>query len=470
MKNINRYLLTAAIVLSAADGTASAGNVSGDISIVSPEATHDSKNLSVSFTIMLDDLEIPSGDAVIFTPLYIGTDTVTMPSTVAAGRKEIIYAGRTNSYEGLEVVRRRNGTKQQIDYTASVPWESWMETGRLILREDRCGCGLTSDGPEHLLAEFDFSPLPEPQIIYMRPVVEITKTREAHGSAFLDFPVNKTTILPGYRNNSTELKKIVTTIDTIANDPNIEINAIEIHGFASPEGSYANNKRLAEGRAFALRDYVRSIRDIPSSIFSVGSTPENWDGLRQMVGKSDIDNRDALLEIIDSDEDPDLKEARMRRTFPQAYAMIKENFYPSLRRSDYTVRYTIRPFTTEEVLEIVRINPSQVSHSELFAAAATFPDDSDEFNELMAIAVHLFPSDPIANLNAAANALRHKNLDAAGRFLEKAGDSPEARHARGIAAYLNGNLDEALRLLENSGIAPENNLNMVRKAIERSKK
>jgi len=467
MKMMNRYIAIWVLLLVVFPVTVSADEVRGRVSVSRVSVAREGKTLEVGFTLKLDSLDVPSGNAVILTPFYVGSDSAALPPVVVAGRKEIIAAARRGRYEGLDVVRRRNGSEQSFDYAVAVPWEAWMETGKLVLHEDYCGCDRTFDGPKRLLVETDFSPLPEPVSVYLRPAVEIVKVRELRGSAFLDFPVNRVTIMPDYRGNMSELKKIVATIDTVRNDPNTAITAIDIHGFASPEGGYANNRRLAEGRAAALKDYVRCLYDIPAGVFTVGATPENWEGLRSLVAASQLRDRTALLEIIDSDEEPDAREARMRKMFPGAYAEMKETFYPALRRSDYTVRYTVRPFTTEEVLRMVRTAPSQVSQAELFAAAATFPDGSDEFNELMELAVRLFPTDPTANLNAAVNALRRGDLDAAMRYLDKAGDSLQALHARGVLAYRKGELEEALRLFEESGVAPEANVEMVRKAMKR---
>lgn len=469
MKTITTYILfiLGTLVWVLLPAPAGAEEIDGRAAVRQVTVEHEGKTLDVSFTLQLAQLDVPSGKAVVYTPLYIGTGVVTLPGIVVAGRRESIAADRVGRYEGHQVVRRENGTAQAVPYVAAVPWEDWMETGKLYLYEDYCGCGITTDGPKRLLAEVDLGPLPDPEGVYLRPVVEAQKVREVHGSAYLDFPVNRVTIHPDYRNNMAELKKIIATIDTVRNDPNTQITAITIHGFASPEGTYANNRRLAAGRAAALCDYVRSLYDLPERVFSVGSTPENWEGLRRLVAESPLVDREALLDIIGSDEEPDAREARMKRRYPDAYAVMLRDFYPALRRSDYTVRYTVRPFTTEEVLRLVRTRPSLLSQEELFTAAVTFPDGSDEFNELMELAVRLFPDDPTANLNAAVNALRRRDPAAAERYLAKAGDTPQATHARGILAYQKGDYEEALRLLEASGVAPEANLALVRKAMQR---
>ena len=78
------------------------------------------------------------------------------------------------------------------------------------------------------------------------------------GRAFLDFPVNETTIYPNYRQNPDELKRIRRTIDSALFDKTIQVQRIYLHGYASPESPFSNNTRLAKGRTAALKEYMES--------------------------------------------------------------------------------------------------------------------------------------------------------------------------------------------------------------------
>ena len=102
------------------------------------------------------------------------------------------------------------------------------------------------------------------------------KSRDIQAECFLDFEVNKINIRPEYMNNPKELAKIRAMIDELKSDPSIKVNKLDIVGYASPEGSLANNKRLSEGRAMALRDYLhpdtisREISIISSLVVKTG--------------------------------------------------------------------------------------------------------------------------------------------------------------------------------------------------------
>ena len=118
-----------------------------------------------------------------------------------------------------------------------------------------------------------------PFFAYLQPKAEEVKSRDIQAECFLDFEVNKINIRPEYMNNPKELAKIRAMIDELKSDPSIKVNKLDIVGYASPEGSLANNKRLSEGRAMALRDYLASRYDSREISYFIIFGGENWDGL-----------------------------------------------------------------------------------------------------------------------------------------------------------------------------------------------
>ena len=99
---------------------------------------------------------------------------------------------------------------------------------------------------------------------------------------------------------------------------------------------------------------------------------------------------------------------------------------------------------------MIYVKPQNLSLDEYYAYAQTLEVDSEEFVDVFDIAVRMYPEDKIANLNAANTAMVRKEMKKAARYLEKAGDSPEADYARGLYEYLKGNQDKALSLFANA--------------------
>ncbi len=403
-------------------------------------------NLVVDLTLNMDSLRLRSNQRLVFTPMVCSKDgqQKLMPQIVVNGRKQDIsykrYAHK-DFPDDAQVVRRKNGTAQSYDYNAVVPYEEWMKNADVVIAEDLCGCGNVEEQDQTVIQR-----LRTPYMAYLRPQAEARKARTEQGRAFIDFPVDKTTLYPDYRNNPRELDKIINTINLVKEDKNVSITGVEIHGYASPEAPYNYNARLAEGRAKTLTDHVKRLVNLSDDIFKVTSTPEDWEGLRQAVASGNLDHKQQILDIIDdTDLDPDAREWKIKSTYPQEYRFMLDTYYPALRHSDYVVSYTVRPFSVEEAKEILRTKPKQLSLEEMYLVAQTYEPGSDEFNEVFQTAVRLYPQDPTANLNAACAEIERGDYEAASRYLAKAGNSPYAAHARGVIAMKQGNDDEARR-------------------------
>ena len=218
-------------------------------------------NLVVDMDLRLDDLKLPSNVRFVFTPLVKGSGNVRQMSPVVVNgrRQQISYErfARKDFVGNPVVVRRRNGKEQTVHYTGVLPYESWMENANVVLAEDLCGCGDLLDQNTAVLQR-----LRNYRTAYIRPQAEARKERHEEGRAYLDFPVNKTTLYPDYRNNPQELEKILRTINVVREDRNTTITHISIHGYASPEDTYEHNSYLAENRALMLKEYVGTGRKV----------------------------------------------------------------------------------------------------------------------------------------------------------------------------------------------------------------
>lgn len=408
-------------------------------------------SLYISFRLSSGNMDISSNKSLRLVPMLVNGDSVyTMQPVIVAGKRQYIASQRRKD-RGMLV---RNGKdSMQIDYRTAVAYSKWMNTSDVVMSFDWCGCGGDPYSHDNMLLNRISLEVPEykfhPLMAFAVPEVEAVKHREESGRAFLDFPVNQTTIYPEYRRNVSELKKINSTIDIVRNDTNTVITSICIHGYASPEGSYANNKRLAQGRAEALKQYVRSQYGFADSIFTVQSTPEDWQGLRDFVSKSSVAYREEVLSVIDSKHSEDEKSRMLEKIDNRkTYLYLLNNVYPALRHSDYTVNYTVRPFNVDEAARLLYVRPQLLSLNEMFMVANKYELGSEEFNKVFEIAVHLFPDDETANLNVANIYLAEGNWQRAERYISKCGDSPKAIHAKGVLALLKGDYAEAETLLK----------------------
>lgn len=421
----------------------------GQVKVSNLDIARTEGNLFVAMEVNVSGLELKMDREMVLTPvLRNGTDSLRLPAIIVAGRNRYFYHQRNDSLTDNVLIRR---TKKDtvVDYRAAVPYKDWMATAVLMMDEGECGCRcevLMSDGEK--LTTLDFKPKAfKPVFVYLAPQAETEKIREVSGSAYIDFIVNRVDIKEHYRDNYVELQKIRNTIDVVRNDSDTYIISVFIKGFASPEGSYANNTRLAKGRTQTLKEYVRKLYEFPDSLMATAYEPEDWEGLRRYVETSDLPNKAGVMEVIDNNMEPDAKEYELKKRYPADYAYLYRNVYPGLRHSDYAVRYHVRTYTdVAEIRRLMKTEPQKLSLQELFLVAQDCVSGSDEYNEVFEIAVRMFPNDETANLNAANTAMGLGDLKNALRYLEKAGDSAEAVYARAIYAALNIDYEGAAKL------------------------
>lgn len=444
------YLLYAAFLM--APATALAQNcqevklASDKIKVSNVQVAQQNNALSVSMDLNLDSLYLPSNLQLVYTPVFkTRQGDIKMPEIVINGRRQQIMFERGVGKKQLNlspealVVRRTNKKVQTVNYSASIPLSGQVKNYDLNMHEDLCGCGNMEEGND-----FNLRHRRQPQAVFVRPAVEAVKVRHLDKRAYIDFPVNRIELHADYRRNPAQLDSIVRTINALKDDKNLEVSAINIHGYASPESPYSHNDYLAKNRAKTLTDYVRRMVALPTQLFTVSSTAEDWDGLRNYLKDSNLEHKSDILAIANDEKmDPDAREQKIKKLYPSEYRFMLDTWYPALRHSDYHITYKVKPFDVAEAKEIIKTKPQQLSQEEMFLVAQTYEPGSKEFNDVMEIAVRMFPENETANLNAANTRLNAGDADGAKSYLDKAGNSLEALNARGVYESLKGNDQQA---------------------------
>lgn len=406
--------------------------------------------MAVKMNMDFTTLDMPSNRAVLFTPMIVnGKDSLELSSIGIYGRRRYYYYVRNDKSIIAENGKtyRASERPENMEYNVMVPYSQWMNGSYLLLhRSDYGCCNKVVDEQFSQMASFKemvFSP----KFVYVRPVTEMVKTRSLSGSAYIDFVINRTNINPNYRNNKVEIAKIQATIDSVKTDADITLTSVSIKGFASPEGSYKNNERLAKERTEALKKHVQNLYDFEPDFIKTSYEPEDWAGLRNYVIASDLVNKDEIIKLIDSDLEPDSKEYAIRK-YGNDYLHLLANCYPTLRHSDYKVEYSIRNYKdVDEIKKVFAESPQKLSLEEFYILANEYGSDARELNDIFETAVRMYPNDSVANLNAAISEMQNNDFASAEPHLKKAGTSPEATYARGLYAAYIKDYDNALELL-----------------------
>lgn len=431
---------------------AEAQNMVDGIEVTKVRMERNGEYMAVGMQLDLQGLDVNENRAVLLTPRLVnGKDSVDLPAIGIYGRRRYYYYVRNGAsmLSGKDEKTYRASQKpDSIIYDNVCQYAEWMDGANMTLNRSDWGCCNTLLAEQsELLGKHREAFFPE--LVYVKPTAQIEKHDSIEGRAYIDFPVDKTAIYPEYRRNTQELMKIQSTIDSVRSDRDITITEVWLKGYASPESPYSHNKELAIGRTAALKKHINQLYNFKDGTITTDYEPEDWEGLRKYVEKSNLEHRTEILAIIENSMDPDTKEATIKRTYPAEYRFLLQNCYPALRHTDYRISYIIRNFSdVEEIKRVMKESPQKLSQNEFYLMAGEFEPGTEEFTEVFETAVRMFPTDEVANLNAANAAMRHGNNTGAKRYLNKAGNSPEAIYARGALAIREKDYDAARKHLE----------------------
>ena len=287
--------------------------------------------------------------------LFTGTDSLDFPSVTLYGTwayyHEVRSEGSNSSLYEPFLLRARD-VKNYTPYVRDTNYREWMQKARLkfvVTQSDGCGNLLSSDERELVLPQTTvLVPYEVTETETLTDTVTETRTSYLQGTAYISYPVNRTEIRPDYRGNQRELASIQHTLDSLIGLRGVVMKRFTLKGYASPEGSYANNERLARGRVHSLCQYILDRYDIDRNIVSLDYEPEDWEGLRAYVDQSQLPEREQLLQVIDSSQDPDAKLNVISRRFPAAYRHLLDSVFPRLPHPDYRFDYLVRTDLQEE--------------------------------------------------------------------------------------------------------------------------
>lgn len=447
--------------------------------------------VSVSMNLILDEMTVKGNDMVILTPVLKSnddnTDSLKLASIVVAGglRNKILDRKNSLGYDlpfdakPQIIVKKEKNTSQLVKYNISVPYKPWMENASLSIMEAVSGCAdcYTNTGDllvlQNILSKKEVLPKNEVvsyELTFIVPEVEPVKARNDRHTATFNYIVDRYELLRNYKNNAWQFAEVDSIINEVKDDKNIQITEFTVAGYASPESGFEHNRILSNNRANSFANYLVSNFGITRNKFTVKGFGEDWLGLRKAVAASNLADKQFVLNIIDKVSNPDARDAElMKLSGGETYRTLLSNYYPPLRRTEYTIAYVVRSFDVEEAKQIIKTNPKLLSLYEMYLVAYTYPANSKEFKEVFDIAARLYPDSDIAIINSSAADIEVRNLDIAIERLKKIEHNPKVWNNLGVAYVLKGDTEKAAeyftKAADNGDIDGKKNIETLKKVI-----
>ncbi len=431
--------------------------------------THEDDNAVVQLALDVDGRSVGTKERWEITPVIeAGAEAEELPPIVVSGRsranmfRRARKLGHSTVDYGVpnalmnETVRRGEG--RSVVYNITLPWQSWMSGASLNLYPRLITCCNDLELDKEQLAVLTAPAMLEtrvPRVSYIEPVREKEKMRAIVKTARIDFHVNRSIIVPSLNRNTAELATIEATIDEVRNHSDLTFRSIELTGYASPEGPYDNNDRLAAARVKAVMNYVAENYGVAPHNISMRHVAEDWSGLRYAAEHSTLRDKAAVLNIIDSYGDADAREAALKALDGgDPWRIILHDMMPPLRRTEYRVDYVVRDFDLDDSRRVLHTNPEHLSHYELYRLSCAYTPASDEYEQIYRIIEAQNPDDDVAHINVAAGYILRDNPQAAAAALERVKQRNAAYwNNYGIVLMMTGDSAAAAEAFRKSGTA-----------------
>tara|TARA_Y200000002_G_scaffold380289_1_gene391444 strand:+ start:1045 stop:2679 length:1635 start_codon:yes stop_codon:yes gene_type:complete len=178
----------------------------------------------------------------------------------------------------------------------------------------------------------------------------------------------------------------------------IEVKSIQISSFASPEGEIDLNDNLAKDRGNStMKSLISKSRRMKfdagkeASFYNVVPKGEDWEGFKTEVSKTDNEDKDLILRVLQMTPDLNKREKEIRN-MAKSYAFLEKKVLPQLRRSVITVNYDEVGYSDEELNNLVATNPDTLSLEEILQATLNEQDMNIQLKNYNN-AARLFPND-----------------------------------------------------------------------------
>ena len=258
------------------------------------------------------------------------------------------------------------------------------------------------------------------------------------------------------QNNS--VQEFVSLLKRISGDrENMMLGNIEISAYASPDGGFALNEKLANKRQENTEGFVKQQlkqTNVDADV-EANYTAQDWEGFQQLVQASDIQDKDVILRVLSMYKDPQEREQQIKN-MSHGFQELADGILPELRRARLTINYETLGNDDETIFAQIKSDPSKLSVEELIYAASIAETPAEQ-ESILKTAIRLYPKDARGYNNLAALAYSKGNYDEAQRYLTQAAGTgaacAETKANLGLLALQQGDVKTAENYIGQAGNA-----------------
>ena len=251
---------------------------------------------------------------------------------------------------------------------------------------------------------------------------------------------------------SEEMKKLEAYIKEAAAKENMNLNGIDVRSYASPDGAYDFNEKLANQREKSSSTFlkkqmkkgkVEQYKD--ENFFKNFVVAEDRDGFKKAMEESNIQDKELILRVLSMHSDPEVREREIRN-IASAFAVVADQILPKLRRSLFVVNTELIGKSDDELKALAKSSPAELNVEELLYSATLFDNNNDKL-AIYETCMRQFPNDWRGFNDAGMVQFEMGNIAAAQSNFNKANsmsaNNPVVQNNLGAVALKNGDLKQA---------------------------
>ncbi len=262
-----------------------------------------------------------------------------------------------------------------------------------------------------------------------------------------------------------DVKKFLEYTQNANEDERIDLRDIEVSAYASPDGTIDFNTELAGKRKDTSSDFLaKELRELGVDMnLKTRYTPEDWEGFKEKVEQSNIQDKELILRVLSMYTDPEVREREIRN-LSETFTALADEILPQLRRAKLLSSIEMIGKTDEELMSIAKSDPASLNPAELLYAANLFSDLDEQLSVYNSF-IKVYPNDWRGPNNAGYVLVKQMNYERAKSLFEKAeslkNDEPIIKNNLGAIALYENRVDDAETLFGSaSGAGDEVNYNL----------
>ena len=149
-----------------------------------------------------------------------------------------------------------------------------------------------------------------------------------------------------------------------------------VHGYASPDGPEKFNDKLSNARSKSGHKVAEKLLKDTGMGLDVASYGEDWEGFKELVAASDIEDKDIILQVLSRYDSSTQREAEIKN-MSAVFTALKKEILPKLRRAQLVNSTDIKGKTNDEMAALINAGRlEELTNEELLYMAESVITDA----------------------------------------------------------------------------------------------